>query len=231
MKEVLAKGIMELMREYLNDDPDAGYDGEFIGIVENNNDPEKMGRCQIRIHGIHDDIPTSNLQWMHPDFPLSIGYSGSFIVPEKDTSVLVKFVDGDIYQARYYGKAMDNHSGTFKRSNKDDSYPDTCILYETKNGDYLKINRSKGEFYLRTGSGSSISIDTNGNIEITNEGTNKGDMNLTLRGNFKLDNRAGNTTLITNDCSVSAFGSVNVVSNGSLTVDTLDDQTFRTNTS
>lgn len=38
-----------------------------MGIVENANDPLKLGRCQVRIHGVHSDnknlVPTEDLPW------------------------------------------------------------------------------------------------------------------------------------------------------------------------
>jgi hypothetical protein len=69
----------------------------------------------------------------------------------------------------------------------------------------------------------------NGDIDISNNSSNNGDMNLTLRGNFKVDNRRGNTTLITTNCSVSAFGSINVKSNESVEIDSLGPNTIKTN--
>ena len=230
MRETLAKNIMDLMKDYLNQDPDLGFDGAYVGVVENNKDPERIGRCLIRIHGIHDGYPTEDLQWMEPEFPLSIGLHGSFIVPEIGTSVNVHFVNGDIYQPRYTSKSVDRVTNNFK-SNKDDDYPDTCILYETAGGDYMKINRAKGEFTLKTAAGCFLKMNQNGDIEIDNTNSNDGNMSISLLGNFTVDNRLGNTKLITNDCSVSAFGAITVKSNETLDVETLGQQTYRTNDS
>jgi hypothetical protein len=39
----------------------------FIGVIENRNDPEKLGRVQVRIYSIHShnksDVPTASLPW------------------------------------------------------------------------------------------------------------------------------------------------------------------------
>lgn len=230
MRETLAKNIMDLMRDYLNQDPDAGFDGTYVGIVENNRDKEQIGRCLIRIHGIHDGYPTEDLQWMEPEFPLAIGLHGSFIVPEIGTSVNVHFVNGDIYQPRYTTKSVDRVTNNFK-ADKSENYPDTCILYETEGGDYMKINRAKGEFMLKTAAGCILKMNQNGDVEIDNTNTNDGNMSLHLLGNFTVDNRLGNTSIITNECNVSAFGAITVKSNESLEVDTLGSQTYRTNDS
>lgn len=61
----------------------------YIGVVENNLDPKKQGRVQIRIPQIHgnnpEDItytPTTQLPWSMPCTPGFTGYDmGSFIIP------------------------------------------------------------------------------------------------------------------------------------------------------
>ena len=228
MREYLAKDIMDLMRSYLDDSPDNNYTGNYVGVVENNKDPEKIGRCQVRIMGIHDDMPSENLQWAEPDFDLAAGHKGSFIVPEIGTTVNMYYNTGDVYQPRYFGKAIDKTTNDFT-ADKDEDYPDSVILYETRRGDYLKVNRFKGEFILHTAAGCTMRMSQNGDIDISNNSSNNGDMNLTLRGNFKVDNRRGNTTLITTNCSVSAFGSINVKSNESVEIDSLGPNTIKTN--
>lgn len=230
MRDILAKNIMELMRSFLEEDPDDSYMGNYVGIVENNKDPEKIGRCQIRIYGIHDDIPTESLQWVEPDVDLAAGLRGSFIVPEIGTSVNMYFNKGDIYQPRYFGKAIDKTTNGFL-ADKDEDYPDTFILYETRKGDYLKVNRFRGEFTLHTAAGCTLRMSQNGDIDIENSSSNNGDMSLTLLGNFKIDNRKGNTTLLTSNCSVSAFGNIDIKSNSTVDVDSLGSNTIKTNKS
>ena len=52
--------------------------GEFVwwfGVVEDVQDPEKLGRAKVRIHGYHtanqEDISTADLPWAHPIFPVT----------------------------------------------------------------------------------------------------------------------------------------------------------------
>lgn len=53
-----------------------GLDGYawFFGVVENRNDPLKLGRCQVRVFTWHTGdkalIPTEDLPWAHPEIPL-----------------------------------------------------------------------------------------------------------------------------------------------------------------
>ena len=74
-----------------------------IGVVEDRNDPEMLGRCRVRVFGIHtenkEEIPTDTLPWAHPVLPItSAGISGigqSPTGPVEGTWVLIFFRDGE----------------------------------------------------------------------------------------------------------------------------------------
>ena len=69
-----------------------GHDGFiwFVGVVEDRNDPEELGRVRVRCLGHHseslDDIPTGDLPWAHVMHPVTdpsmqgLGNSPSFLV-------------------------------------------------------------------------------------------------------------------------------------------------------
>ena len=69
-----------------------GLDGFvwFIGVVENRNDPAKLGRVQVRCLGFHtedlNDIPSADLPWAHVMMPVTdpsmqgLGNTPSFLV-------------------------------------------------------------------------------------------------------------------------------------------------------
>lgn len=50
----------------------------FIGVVEDRNDPEKLGRLRVRAFGYYDDeaIPTSDLPWAVPMQPITSSAKG-----------------------------------------------------------------------------------------------------------------------------------------------------------
>lgn len=78
----------------------------YTGVVENRNDPLKLGRCQVRVLGLHTDdksiLPTEDLPWAHPLQPITsaamngIGQSPLGVVP--GTWVVVMFSDGEDQQ-------------------------------------------------------------------------------------------------------------------------------------
>ena len=69
-----------------------GLDGFvwFTGVVEDRNDPDKLGRVRVRCLGFHtenlNDIPTNKLPWAHVMLPVTspamqgLGHSPSFLV-------------------------------------------------------------------------------------------------------------------------------------------------------
>lgn len=81
----------------------------FYGIVENNNDPEKLGRCQVRILGKHtpnrtdgsDDnyLPVEDLPWaeaIHPiNSPNISKQSTLFGSPAQGSVVIITYLDPD----------------------------------------------------------------------------------------------------------------------------------------
>lgn len=78
----------------------------YYGIVENRDDPLKIGRCQVRIVGLHTHdksiLPTSDLPWSTPLQPVtSAGMNGigtSPIGPVEGTTVVIIFADVDQQQ-------------------------------------------------------------------------------------------------------------------------------------
>jgi hypothetical protein len=75
----------------------------WTGVIEDRNDPEKLGRCRVRIFGYHTDdvnlLPTSSLPWAIPLQSIfssansGIGTSPTGIV--EGTWVMGIFLDGD----------------------------------------------------------------------------------------------------------------------------------------
>lgn len=221
MKERLSQDITETLANYLWDEVDENYNQSYLGVVEDNMDPNKWGRVRVRLHGLYDDIPTEALPWCSPNFPLAVGVKGSFIVPEIGTIINVEFDDGDIYEPKYTTKCLDVPNLNFV-ADKDEDYPDSVIFYETTKGDYFKINRKRGEYTIKTGAGCLIKMHENGDITISNESSSNGDLNLSIKGKINIDNRRNDTEITTGSHSTSAFGDVSIKSNGGKLEEYLD---------
>ena len=78
----------------------------YYGVVENRNDPLTLGRCQVRVVGLHthdkSQLPTNDLPWATPIQPVSSaalnGIGWTPIGPLEGTSVIVIFADEDKQQ-------------------------------------------------------------------------------------------------------------------------------------
>lgn len=73
----------------------------WIGVVENRQDPLKCGRLQVRIKGLHHDnksiLPTEELPWTQPLFPINNSFATPTTLKEGDM-VVGFFMDGDAAQ-------------------------------------------------------------------------------------------------------------------------------------
>jgi len=82
----------------------------WTGVVEDRDDPEKLGRCRVRIFGYHPenkaDLPTNELPWAIPILPITsastsgVGISPTGIVP--GSWVVGWFLDGEDGQQPLY---------------------------------------------------------------------------------------------------------------------------------
>jgi hypothetical protein len=81
-------------------------DKQFLGVVEDANDPRKEGRAKIRVVSIYDDIPVEDLPWAYPKQKSAFfgkdGKGGSLSVPKKGAIVAVRFDNGNPYSPEYY---------------------------------------------------------------------------------------------------------------------------------
>ena len=78
----------------------------YYGVVENRDDPLKLGRCQVRVVGLHTQdkglLPTADLPWAHPMQPVTSaamnGIGWAPVGPVPGTSVIVVFADEEQQQ-------------------------------------------------------------------------------------------------------------------------------------
>lgn len=78
----------------------------YTGVVENRHDPLKLGRCQVRVVGLHNydkgQLPTSDLPWAYPIQPITSaamsGIGTAPVGPVEGTWVVLFFRDEDEQQ-------------------------------------------------------------------------------------------------------------------------------------
>ena len=126
----------------------------FIGVVEDNNDPVKLGRCRVRIIGLHSSNrsiqPTDQLPWASPMQPItSAAISGKGTTPLgvlNGTHVVGFFIDG----ANQQNPVIMGTLGKLHKSKPDPtkgfSDPDGVYPIETRVGepDTNRLARNEG---------------------------------------------------------------------------------------
>lgn len=149
-----------LSRNYCDNDES----GDFIGKVIDNNDPLKLGRCRILVYNVfNNSIPTEHLPWAVPEFSFVGSLKGSFIVPQIGAIVKVTFENDEINLPKYSSKVL--NTGQLP-TNKDKNYPDNMVFFETDAGDSFEVDRSTSEVVFTHNTGTKISIQSDGSIDI-----------------------------------------------------------------
>jgi len=188
------KEIGELLNDFIKNRLNERRMTMFTGRVEDNNDPDKLGRCRIRIFGVFDEgnIQTSDLPWAKPDFQFMGSTVGSFVVPPVDSLVRVYFDKGEVYSPMYTTKVLNvNHLP----SDKDVDYPNVMVFFETDEGDSFFINRSTFESVYTHSSGLVLRIDKDGNISLSNTKTSTGNFSITMKGSVTLKSEEGDISI------------------------------------
>lgn len=157
----------EIMRDFIDEPLDEKLNDVYTGIVVNNNDPDKQGKCQIRVYGVFgDEVPDSDLPWALPMFSFVGSKVGSFVVPPIGALVSIRFDNGEIYLPFYSSKAV---VANRQPSQKDIDYPNNMVFFETDDGEYFAINRKTKVTTYKHSSGTKLEIDKDGNVTILNK--------------------------------------------------------------
>jgi GH24 family phage-related lysozyme (muramidase) len=127
----------------------------FTGVVEDRMDPLKIGRCKVRVVGVHTHLktvlPTSDLPWAMPMQPLtSAGVSGvghTPLGPVEGTWVIVFFNDKDLQFPIMIGSlggipqkdgTVEEDDGTLKLTRDGDSGPSDSSAKVDSNGEIVR---------------------------------------------------------------------------------------------
>jgi uncharacterized protein involved in type VI secretion and phage assembly len=135
------------------------YLGKHRGVVEDNKDPHKKGRVQVRVPTVLGD---SKLSWAMPCMPYAGPEEvGFFTIPPERANVWVEFEAGDpnrpIWSGCFWGEneTVPARLGTAEQK-----------VLKTKAGT-IKIDDSAEELTIETSRGAKIVMDSQG-IEISN---------------------------------------------------------------
>lgn len=175
--------------------------GVYVGVVTNNNDPEKLGRVKVKIPVIDD---ANALDWARVTTMMAGGKRGMFFVPEVGDEVLIAFQMGDIAQPIVIGSLwnskakpphdMDDKNNIRKMTSRaghqiefDDTDNAGQIRVKTNKGQHLTLNDKANTIELNDKDGQvTVTIKGGSQVEIK-AGTNK--ITLTKQGDVKIESQ------------------------------------------
>lgn len=183
------------------------FEDSYIGRVVDNKDPDKLGKCKIRVFGIFDEVSDEDLPWAMGDQGFVGSVVGSFIVPPVGCTVAVTFENGDLYFPEYSRKVIDS-SKLPKNATK--NYPDNMVFFETDNGTAFEIDRSNDEVTFVHKSGVKVKFVIDGDSgKITGK---MDDLDLEIKGKTVI--KAEAVTITNNGSTSFTATSVNVKHSG-----------------
>ena len=158
----------------------------YVGVVEDNIDPNKEGRLKIRIVDVYDEAKTEDLPWASPWKDLAGGQIG---IPEKGKVVVCVFEQGDAYKPEYISTEHWNVNLESKLKTLSDT-------------DYISMKSvifdHKTQIYSNDSEGLKMDYKFN-NVNIKNNG-----INLNLKDNEGLvnigDSTANQQAILGNQC-------------------------------
>lgn len=169
-----------------------------IALVEDNRDPEQLGRVRVRIYPEFESLEQGSLPWAEPsiDSDLCIkgdNKTGAFSIPEQGSFIVVD-IDPTWQEFHYTGltpnrKREDVHTNiTDELKNLMDtspSYPQPLYLLRTKDGVIAYHNTDTGEMGIVNKEGVYLQYDREGSFLIgKKDGSN---MKLTKNGELTFE--------------------------------------------
>jgi len=160
----------------------------YVGVVENNIDPKRLGRLKIRIFGVFDDIDKDDIPWSSPFNSID---GKNFSIPAIGKLVSVIFIKNDIYMPYYINS--DNYNINLKNrldGMEDDDYANfTALLYDHRTQIYSDNDEFRIDYYFNNISidHESINLDLKNNSQKINIGSKENATQQALFGNHWLE--------------------------------------------
>jgi len=186
----------------------------FSGTVVTNNDPLQLGRVQVTIDQLYDNVPQANLPWAIPMLNPSLGgtqTAGVFGIPDIGSVLAIIMLNSDPKFPAYIASLWTTaNTKTEVKTNYPNRYG-----FRDATGNILIVDKTAGTVTFTHHTGSVAEFDNTGNIlltsykdtDITTE--NSGNLNVTVAGNAVI-NVSGNAT-------ASVTGNLGATVNGNLT--------------
>lgn len=205
--------FLDVLNHSVNEEARSGrIHGVVIGVVTNNQDPDKMGRVKVKFPWLSD---VDESWWARIAAPMAGKQRGAYFLPEVNDEVLVAFEHGDV-RFPYVLGALWNGQDAPPITNSDGK--NNIRMIQSRSGHVVKLNDEDGKETIEIidkSQKNSIVIDTSKNtITVTT------DKDITLsasKGTIKLD--AQNVEISgSQGAKLKSGGSMNVEASGTMTI-------------
>jgi uncharacterized protein involved in type VI secretion and phage assembly len=178
--------------------------GVVMGIVSNNQDPDKMGRVRVKFPWLSEDHES---WWARVATPMAGPNRGMYFLPEVDDEVLVAFEHGDVRFPYVLGSLWNGKDAP--PGNNDDG-KNNIRLVHSRSGHLIRLDDTDGEEKIEV-------IDRTGNNSIKIQSS---DNSIAISCTGKLKLHAGQGIEITSDADikVQASSTMDVQASATMTV-------------
>ena len=171
----------------------------FVGIVEDNYDPKRLGRIRVRVQDIFNDIETKHIPWASP---YSSFHGKDFKLPANGKIVSVLFEDGNLYSPYYvYTDKFNINLQDKLESLTESEYKDfVALLFDHKTQIYSDDKSLTLDYLLNkiTIDNDSINLEMKDNTQRINIGSKNANQRMILGDKFLLDWFAEFVTILLN---------------------------------
>jgi len=178
--------------------------GVVVGIVTNNQDPDKLARVRVKFPWLSDD---NESWWARLVVPMGGKGRGTYFLPDVDDEVLVAFEHGDV-RFPYVLGALWNGVDTPPENNGDGK--NNIRVIHSRSGHLVKLDDSSGDEKIEI-------IDKTGNNKITIKSSDNS-MSLECDGKMTLHAKMGIEIKSDADMTIKADATMDVESSAPMTV-------------
>ncbi len=178
--------------------------GVVMGIVTNNQDPDKMHRVRVRFPWLSDDHES---WWARIATPMAGGSRGMYFLPEVNDEVLVAFEHGDV-RFPYVVGSLWNGQDSPPENNGDGN--NNRRLIHSRSGHLIRLDDTNGDEKIEI-------IDKTGNNSVTIKSSDNS-ISITCNGKLTLHASQGIEMTSDTDIKIQANTTMDVESSAPMTI-------------
>lgn len=175
--------MMEFPTDVASNALNPRIDGVMIGVVTNNNDPDKRGRVKLHLP-LHDE--TAETDWVRIATMMTGKEMGSLFIPEVGDEVVVAFHLGQIRYPIVIGMLWNQKNKPPSPADKNDerkivSRSGNQIMFTDKAGEEtITVKTKKGQTVVMADKDESLTVaDSSGNNKIVIKGGSANEISIT----------------------------------------------------